>query len=76
MDATTKTMMIKEALCRGEFLTSLSAYKLCRTTRLAAIIHNLRNQGMPIVMIMRESSDGNMYGEYHLDTSSEYNPEV
>lgn len=64
----TKTQKVKEALCRGERLTSLSAYELCHTTRLAAIIHNLRRSGMPIVTINRESDDGSTYGEYHLDT--------
>lgn len=66
----TKIKMVKEALCEGKHLTSLSAYELCRTTRLAAIVHDLRKQGLPIVMTMKENSKGERYGEYHLNNST------
>ena len=71
----TKIRKVKEALCQGQFLTSLSAYELCKTTRLAAIVFDLRQQGMPIVTVMRENKNGERYGEYHLDTSVEYKME-
>lgn len=62
-----KTTAVKEALERGERLTSLSAFNLCHTTRLSAIIFNLRKQGMNIVTVEKENSNGERYGEYHLE---------
>lgn len=71
----TKIRKVKEALCNGQSLTSLSAYDLCKTTRLASIVFCLRKEGMPIVMKLKENADGEKYGEYHLDTSCEYRME-
>lgn len=46
----TKTIKIKEALLNGAAVTSLSAYRIARTTRLSSIIYDLRNEhGLPIV---------------------------
>lgn len=46
----TKIERIKQALLNGAAVTSLSALRIARTTRLSAIIHTLRHeQGLPIV---------------------------
>jgi hypothetical protein len=46
----TKVNKIKKALLTGVAVTSLSAYRIARTTRLSAIIHTLRHEhGLPIV---------------------------
>ena len=66
-----KVKQVKEALERGEKLTSLSAYALCKTTRLAAIVFCLRQKGMPLVMEWQENANGERYGEYHLDKETE-----
>ena len=47
---TSKIEKIKEALLNGAAVTSLSALRIARTTRLSAIIYILRHeQGLPIV---------------------------
>lgn len=44
-----KTLKIKEALLKGLAITSLSAYAIARTTRISAIVYNLRyDYGLPI----------------------------
>lgn len=46
----TKIDQIKNALLNGQAVTSLSALRIARTTRLSAIIYILRHeQGLPIV---------------------------
>jgi hypothetical protein len=46
----TKIDLIKNALLNGQAVTSLSALRIARTTRLSAIIYILRHeQGLPIV---------------------------
>ena len=49
MKQETKIQKIKQALLSGAAITSLSAFKIARTTRLSAIIFNLRELGIPIV---------------------------
>lgn len=47
---TTKTDKIRAALLNGQAVTSLDALRIARTTRLSAIIYNLRHEeGLPIV---------------------------
>lgn len=54
---TSKIEKIKEALLNGAAVTSLSALRIARTTRLSAIIYILRHeQGLPIVSGTPESA--------------------
>lgn len=57
----TQTRRIKEWLESGKTLTSKDAWEKWGTTRLSAIIHNLRRQGYEITTTYEESK--NRYGE-------------
>jgi hypothetical protein len=66
----TKIAKVRLFLLAGEKLTSLDAVDLIKTTRLAAIIHELRKEGLPIVTIMitRKDKHGKIirYGKYYI----------
>ena len=59
---------IQNSLLRGETITPIEALKKFRTFRLAAIIHNLRKEGMDISTTM-VTHDGTEFAEYKLETS-------
>lgn len=52
-----KTQIIKQRLKDGHSITSKEAFEEYGVTRLAAIIHKLRNSGMNIVTIDRIAKD-------------------
>lgn len=45
----TKIEKIKNVLLNGQVVTSMSAFRMGYITRLSAIIHELRDKGLPIV---------------------------
>lgn len=66
----TKTKLILEHMRNERGITSLEAFQMFGTTRLASIIHNLRTQGYEIETIERDEKDryGNRvrFAEYRL----------
>lgn len=56
-----KTKKVAEWLLEGKTITSMQAIQMFGTTRLPAIIHNLRGYGYPIETNMIEAKD--RYGE-------------
>ena len=67
----TKTDMVRNHLEENKSITSWDAIQLYRTTRLSAIIYNLRHKGMNIITRDRafKDSDGSTsyYAEYVLE---------
>lgn len=64
----TQRAAVRDWLMKGKTLTALSAYDLCHTIRLSAIIFDLRHEeGLPILMERPRKKDGKMYAEYYMD---------
>lgn len=64
--ATTKIERLKSHLRTGKSITQLEALGLYGMFRLAARVHELKQQGWNIVTDMREDENGNPYARYHL----------
>lgn len=54
MEITTQTAAIKAALLKGEVITPIDALNRFGCMRLGARIWDLRNEGLPIEMILSE----------------------
>lgn len=61
--------IVRETLERGETVTPMTAMILCKSMRLAALVHILRhNEGVPITTTMRKNeSTWSRYAEYSLN---------
>lgn len=63
-----KTKIILEYLQKGNTITNVDAYELCKTTRLSGLIYNLRNKGYDIITIEEFNEETKTrYGRYKLN---------
>lgn len=67
MQGRTQKEMILDHLLHGMAITPAKALAEYGTMRLAAYIHELRNDGWAIETINRRSLSGRPYGEYRLE---------
>jgi len=63
----TQKEMIRDHLMHGLSITPAKAFAEYGTIRLAAYIHELRQEGLEIRTTQRRSMSGRTYGEYRLD---------
>jgi hypothetical protein len=66
MQGMTQKEMIREHLLHGLSITPAKALVEYGTMRLAAYIHELRQEGIEIETLSRRSLSGRPYGEYRL----------
>lgn len=62
-----KTAQILAHLKSGKPLTQLECTYLYRSTRLAAVVHQLRGRGYDIETIDCKSEDGGVYAKYKME---------
>lgn len=67
MTYSSKTAAIRSALLKGDRLTHMKALAY-GTHRLAAVIYDLRKQGMVINAVEKRDSNGTRYAEYSCPT--------
>lgn len=60
-----KQQRVLNHLLKGKTLTTLSAYRLCKATRLAALIYNIRKKGYDVITTM-EGKGREKYARYSL----------
>lgn len=64
---TTQINIVRKHLKKGKSITSLQAFKMANPiTRLSAIIHRLRGEGMKIKTIWEVSKKGKRFAKYEL----------
>ena len=64
---TTQINIVRKHLNKGKSITSLQAFKMANPiTRLSAIIHRLRGEGMKIKTVWEVSKKGKRYAKYTL----------
>lgn len=67
----TQKEMIRDHLMHGLSITPAKAFAEYGTMRLAAYIHELRQEGLDIETVQRKAMNGRPYGEYRLMSEGE-----